>query len=90
MISYLTKNKRKGYVTIKLDKKKAYTRLELNFIRKRFSNLGFSNSQINWTIQCITTPSFQVIVSDRRGLSFQPQWGIKQGIRFPAYFYNEC
>lgn len=43
-------------------------------------------SQDNWTIRCIITPSFRVIVNCRTWYSLQPEWGIRQGNPiFPIY-----
>lgn len=56
-----------GLVAIKLDMKKAYDNLEWSFIEKCLNDLAFSNTWINWIMQCIITGSFNMIVNEKIG-----------------------
>lgn len=60
-------------MAIKFDMKKAYDKLDRGFIRKYLNDLGFSNVCTNWVMQCITTPSFRVIVNKKPWQSFLPE-----------------
>lgn len=55
---------------IKLNIRKAYARLDWDFIRKCFFDLGFSDIWINWMIQCITTPYFRILLMIEQGIHF--------------------
>lgn len=48
---------------VKLDMAKAYDRLDWDFTRKCFFNFGFHDKWIIWIMQCISTTSFNVIVT---------------------------
>lgn len=73
-----SKNKIKtGYIAIKLDMKKAYDKLDWNFIRKCSQDLGFTDKWANWTMQCITTTTFKVMVNGKIGAPFIPERGIR-------------
>jgi len=43
-----------AWVAMKLDMKKAYDRLEWDFIQKCLLNYGFHSVWINWIMECIT------------------------------------
>lgn len=77
-----------GYKTIKLDMKKAYVKLDWNFISKCFQDLGFSYNWINWNMQCTTTISFRVMDSKIDAPFFFPERG--QGDPFSLYVFIIC
>lgn len=77
-----------GYKTIKLDMKKAYVKLDWNFISKCFQDLGFSYKWINWNMQCTTTISFRVMDSKIDAPFFFPERG--QGDPFSLYVFIIC
>lgn len=57
------------------------------FIRKCFTDLGFSATWINWMMQCVTTPSRRVIFNSKTGQSFQPEDGIGPGDPLHIFHY---
>lgn len=58
-------------MAIKLDMKKAYDRLEWQFIQTCLSSLGFFEKWINWVMECITTATFSVLVNGIPGKLFE-------------------
>lgn len=63
-------------MAIKLDTKKACDRLERDFIKKFFNDLGIYYKLTDWIMQCITTTTFTMIVTGKTCNTFQLERGI--------------
>lgn len=70
------RSNKKGYMAIKLDIEKAYDRLEWNFIKKCFADLGFCR-WIRWTVERITTTTFTVLINGKPGTPFHLEIGTR-------------
>jgi hypothetical protein len=73
------KNKKKGYVGIKLDMAKAYDRLEWSFIKNTLTTMGFPNNLVNTIMNCVSSVSFSILVNGQPSHYFKPNRGIRQG-----------
>ncbi|KAK2444879.1 hypothetical protein QL285_015869 [Trifolium repens] len=58
-----TKNRKHGYVGIKLDMAKAYDRIEWCFLEQTLTTMGFPTRLINTIMGCVTTVSFSIYLS---------------------------
>ena len=68
-----------GLMALKLDMEKAFDSMELNFLLKFFSLLGFNSTWINWISQCINTSSFSILLDGSPYGKFSPSRGLRQG-----------
>ena len=55
---------KKAWVALKLDIKKAYDKVEWNFLFTALQNLSFHNTWIQWIKQCISMVSYSVIINN--------------------------
>ena len=73
-------NKREGnlgYAAIKLDRSKAYDRVEWCFLEKMMQHLGFNEQWISLIMECVTTVKYQVKVNGELTNSFTPERGLR-------------
>ena len=70
---------KQAWVALKLDMEKAYDRLKWSFIQKCLEQLGFHSRWIQWTMECITSVSYSLLVNDEPSGLIQPTRGIRQG-----------
>ena len=82
-------NKREGnlgYAAIKLDRSKAYDRVEWCFLEKMMQHLGFNEQWISLIMECVTTVKYQVKVNGELTNSFTPGRGLRQGIPYLSIY----
>jgi len=61
-----------AWFTLKLDMKKAYDRLEWNFIEICMQRFGFHSKWIRWLMECIKTTSYSVLINGEPMVSSGP------------------
>ncbi|MDV3140050.1 MAG: reverse transcriptase family protein, partial [Sweet potato little leaf phytoplasma] len=64
---------------MKIDLRKAYDTLEWNFIEEMLHHLKFPQLFVDWTMECIKTASYNIVINGVRGNRFQGTRGIRQG-----------
>jgi hypothetical protein len=80
VINAMKKSKGKqGYMAIKLDMEKAYDRMEWSFLLKIMEKLGFNHIWITLISECISSPSFSVLINGSPYGFFSSSCGLRQG-----------
>lgn len=68
---------------LKVDLKKAFDSVRWDFIIATLKGLSISDVFINWITQCITTPSFSILVNGHSCGYFKSNQGCDKGTRYP-------
>ena len=79
-----------AWVALKLDMKKAYDRLEWDFIKNCLHQYGFHNRFINLIMECITTVSYSLLVNGESVGMIKPTRGIRQEDPLSPYIFILC
>ena len=65
------------FCAYKLDLSKAYDRVEWNYLDGVMRKLGFNDKWINWTMQCVTSVTYQVSLNGVLQSPFKPTRGLQ-------------
>jgi len=79
-----------SWVTIKLDMKKDYDKMEWDFIMQCFQELGFHPTWNKWIKECVSSVSYSVIINDEPNGLFTLTRGIRQGDSLSPYIFIVC
>ena len=72
------KEKKHGWISLKLDISKAYDRVELEFLNSTMLKLSFSCKLVDLIMNCITTTSFSIVINGMVSRLIQPLRGLRQ------------
>jgi len=67
--------------------KKAYDRVEWDFLEACLLKIGFDEKWVKWVMQCVTTITFSVKFNGEPLQYFQPSRGLRQGDPLLPYLF---
>lgn len=84
-----TRKRRRDFKTIlKMDMKKAYDRVEWDFLKDYLLQIGFHSLWVKWVMECVTIVSFSIKFNGELLNYFQPTRGLRQGILFHLIYLS--
>lgn len=84
------RKEKKGWMALKIDLKKAYDRLEWDFIHERLISHNLDKHTCSLILSCISSVSSSVIVNGQPTEPFHLSRGIRQGDPLPPYIFIMC
>lgn len=79
-----------GWFALKVDLKKAYDRLEWNFVRECLSNHHLDNPSIELIMNSINKAASSIMINGKKYHSFHHSRGLRQGDLMSPFIFNIC
>lgn len=79
-----------GFLSIKVDMRKAYDRVEWGFLQQMLYRLGFPHNWINKTMKCVKSVSYKLKVNGYFSETFSHQRGLRQCDPLSPYLFLLC
>ena len=83
-------NCREGFIAIKTDMSKVYDRVECNFLEVLFQKMGFDSKWIQWTMMCIRSVTYTVLLNGQTYGRIMPGRDLRQGDPLSPFLFILC
>ena len=84
------RSKNNAYCALKLDMKKAYDRVEWNYLEAIVLKLGFGSLWVDKVMKCVTSVSFSILFNGEKLQEFKPSREIGQDDPISPYLFLLC
>jgi hypothetical protein len=81
------KKGKKGLMILKIDTEKAFDTMEWSFLLNILRCFGFSNIWINWINECISSPTFSVLLNGSPFGMIKSERGLIQGDSLSPFLF---
>ena len=72
---------------MKVDMNKAYNRVEWDFLETVMIKLGFEKKWVDWTMECVKTVSYNLIINGKLSSRLYPSRGLRQRDLLSPYLF---